>query len=279
MNTLVIAYVPVIHEGYVRFMRELPDDALIALCGPDSMRRFPWIKKDIRAVAPGSAARMLSLVFAREVCVLTEEVVEEARASRARIIAPDEEEVRHLADSLFPESEREFRSVFLRWDRKKVLSAEDVDAPVATDLTVHGAFMERARMAASGSYDWWLQVGAVLVPVSGDPLIARNEHVPDPRMPYILGDPRSFFSAGVHADLSTAEHAEARLVGEAARHGISLAGASMYVTVFPCPRCAKLIARAGISRLYFQGGFSSLRGADDLRAVGVELYRIQQTPP
>lgn len=279
MNTLVIAYVPVIHEGYLRFMREIPDDARIALCGQDIMGRFPWIKKDIRAVAPGIAARMLSAVLAREVSVLTEEVVEEAWASRAKIVAPDEEEVRHLADSLFPQSEREFRSVFLRWDRKKVLSAEDIDAPVAEDLSVHGAWMERARLAAGGSCDWWLQVGAVLVPVSGDPLVAKNEHVPDGRMPYVLGDPRSFFSAGIHDDLTTAEHAEARLIGEAAQHGISLSGASLYVTVFPCPRCARLIARAGISRLYFQGGFSTLRGAEDLRARGVELYRLPQTLP
>jgi dCMP deaminase len=279
VNTLVIAYVPVIHEGYMRFMREIPDDASIALCGQDVMGCFPWIKKDIRAVAPDIAARMLSSVLEKEVSVLTEDIIETARASQAKIIAPDEDEVRYLVSSLFPESEHEFLSVFLRWDRKKVLSSEDVDAPVVTDLSVHGALMERARIAAGGSCDWWLQVGAVLVPVFGDPLVARNEHVPDPRMPYILGDPRSFFSAGVHDDLTTAEHAEARLIGEAARHGVSLSGASLYVTVFPCPRCAKLIGRTGISRLYFQGGFSSLRGAEDLRTAGVELYRIPQTLP
>jgi dCMP deaminase len=279
MNTLVIAYVPVIHEGYLRFMREIPDDARIALCGSDIMGRFPWIKKDVRAIAARTAAMMLSAFLAREVLVLTEEVINQAQASCAKIVAPNEEEVRTIACSLFPQSEHEFRSVFLRWDRKKVLSAENVDAPIPTDLSVHEALMERASAAAAGSSDWWLQVGAVLVPASGDPLIARNDHVPDPRMPYILGDPRSFFSAGVHDDLTTAEHAEARLIGEAARQGISLSGAHMYVTVFPCPRCAKLIVRAGISRLYFQGGFSSLQGAEDLRASGVELYRIPQTLP
>ena len=37
-------------------------------------------------------------------------------------------------------------------------------------------------------------------------------------------------------------HAEARLIAAAAREGRATAGAVLYVTDFPCPPCAKLIA-------------------------------------
>jgi dCMP deaminase len=47
----------------------------------------------------------------------------------------------------------------------------------------------------------------------------------------------------------------------------------MYVTDFPCPPCAKLIAAAGISRLYFREGYAVLDGQDVLDAAGVEVVQ------
>ena len=66
--------------------------------------------------------------------------------------------------------------------------------------------------------------------------------VPDEQIHYSEGDPRSDFSKGVNVELSLFFHSEAQLIAEAAKKGISLEGASMYATTFPCPPCAKLIA-------------------------------------
>jgi dCMP deaminase len=46
------------------------------------------------------------------------------------------------------------------------------------------------------------------------------------------------------------EHAERNAIYHAARHGVTLKGCSMYVTLFPCADCARGIIQAGIKKLY-----------------------------
>jgi dCMP deaminase len=46
-------------------------------------------------------------------------------------------------------------------------------------------------------------------------------------------------------------HAEANALVQAARHGIRLEGAEIYVTASPCFNCFKLIVNAGIGTIYF----------------------------
>ena len=51
----------------------------------------------------------------------------------------------------------------------------------------------------------------------------------------------------------------------------------IYVTDFPCPPCAKLIAGAGIERVYYRQGYAVLDGADVLQAAGVEIVHVGET--
>src|SRR5262249_13091419 len=92
--------------------------------------------------------------------------------------------------------------------------------------------------------------------------------------PYIQGDPRNDFSRGVHIELSTAIHAEAVIVGRAARFGTSLDGADLYVSTFPCPGCARLVAEAGFRRCFFAGPYAMRDGDRVLGAAGVELIWV-----
>ena len=46
-------------------------------------------------------------------------------------------------------------------------------------------------------------------------------------------------------------HAEANAIVQAARNGVMLEGADIYVTASPCFGCFKLIANAGIRRIVF----------------------------
>jgi dCMP deaminase len=78
----------------------------------------------------------------------------------------------------------------------------------------------------------------------------------------------------VRPDLTTAIHAEAAIIAAAARDGVSLRGADLYATTFPCPSCARLVAEAGFRRCYFAGPYSVLDGEDVLRAAGVELLWV-----
>lgn len=46
-------------------------------------------------------------------------------------------------------------------------------------------------------------------------------------------------------------HAEEALVADCARRGVSLVGATVYITRTPCQNCAAILGNAGISRLYY----------------------------
>ena len=46
-------------------------------------------------------------------------------------------------------------------------------------------------------------------------------------------------------------HAEANAIVQAARHGIRIENSEIYVTASPCYDCFKIIANAGINKIYF----------------------------
>jgi dCMP deaminase len=55
---------------------------------------------------------------------------------------------------------------------------------------------------------------------------------------------------------SRAVHAEANAIAQAAKHGISTEGASIYVTLEPCLSCLKLIISAGIKEIFYETPFN-----------------------
>ncbi|PZO40488.1 MAG: cytidine deaminase [Pseudanabaena frigida] len=55
---------------------------------------------------------------------------------------------------------------------------------------------------------------------------------------------------------SRAVHAEANAIAQAAKHGISTDGASIYVTLEPCISCLKLVVSAGIREVYYETTFN-----------------------
>lgn len=56
---------------------------------------------------------------------------------------------------------------------------------------------------------------------------------------------------------SRAIHAEANAIAQAAKHGISTAGGSIYVTLEPCIYCLKLIISSGIREVFYESVFNS----------------------
>jgi dCMP deaminase len=133
------------------------------------------------------------------------------------------------------------------------------------------------REEAEKSSDWWRQVGGLIVKDGSIISKTHNRHVPHEQTPYIDGDPRADFSKGVNLELSTAIHCEAFLIADAAHKGVSLLGAEMYVTTFPCPPCAKLIAYSGIKKLYYADGYGVLDGERILKNRGVDIIFVKTT--
>lgn len=69
-------------------------------------------------------------------------------------------------------------------------------------------------------------------------------------------------------------HAEAGAIAFAARKGVALEGATLYVTLSPCLSCAKLIINAGISRVYYLEPYRDLSGIELLEKAGVSVSQL-----
>ena len=66
-------------------------------------------------------------------------------------------------------------------------------------------------------------------------------------------------------------HAEQNAICQAARYGINVSDATIYVTISPCLTCAKLIINAGIREVVYGGDYTAfLETVKDLfRSAGV----------
>ncbi|UGL60066.1 dCMP deaminase [Escherichia phage vB_EcoM_RZ] len=71
-------------------------------------------------------------------------------------------------------------------------------------------------------------------------------------------------------------HAELNAILFAARMGSSIEGATMYVTLSPCPDCAKAISQSGIKKLvYCETYDKNIPGWDDiLKNAGIEVFNV-----
>jgi dCMP deaminase len=65
------------------------------------------------------------------------------------------------------------------------------------------------------------------------------------------------------------EHAERNLIAHAAKHGIALNQAELYITHAPCVQCAKAIINSGIIAVYWKNAFKTDEGLRLLNKIGV----------
>lgn len=276
MRTLV-AYVPVLHEGYRRFFESQRGEKELYLFGPEVIAEFSWLAKEIRQLEPSLMQKAIeALGIFEKVEVLDIANAEKLNTGERDITLPDEDISRALAEKYFPKAKKEFLSVFLRWDKHNSIKEKPVvpEERITRD-EFHRRVMAQAQKESEKSSDIWRHVGGAIVKDGEVVLIGHNEHVPSAHIHYANGDPRNNFHKGDHVEISTSFHSEASLVAEAARRGIALEGADMYATVFPCPPCAKVIAHSGIKTLYCGGGYGVLDGEDILKRAQVKIIFVE----
>ncbi len=275
MSQVVIAYIPVLHEGYRRFLDAHAAGRRLFLIGPELYADYRPLAKDIRCLPAQLAAQAIAAWgVATEVSVLDVAGATRLADEAPRITLPAEDVSYQVVERFFSRCAVRYDTVFLRWDKSR---SAQLLYPVARQVAGDEAFIELAGAAeeqAIHSVDWWRQVGATIRFLDGRVVCANNELQPHHLSAYAAGDPRANFFQGVNLELSLATHAEAALIAQAARDGISTKEAVMYVTDFPCPPCAKLIAGAGVAKLYFRKGYAVLDGEDVLKAAGVEVMRV-----
>lgn len=270
-----ILYMPVLHRGYVQFFETHKSVDAVYVIGDDLLTSVDYIRKDLRALTPRQQVEAIKgLGLFSQVDILTEATMAAVDTADATCIFPDEDVSRAVADH-FKQADTTFYPVFLRWDRRSVeaVDADMHDETISTD-EFDKDVMQSALKKAGTSADIWRRVGAVLI-TDNETLGPRaNQGEPSEHSPWMEGDPRNIFNRGVGIEMSLFTHAEAGLIAEAARRGVKTAGARMYVSTFPCPACAKLIAHSGITTCYYKDGYAVLDGADILKEYGVKLIKV-----
>lgn len=273
---MLIAFVPVLHKGYLELFKQYPDE--LGILDLDVIADYTSLIRDLRLIDPHELKLAIEglRIFPR-VRVLSKADLATLGASSMNIVMPDEDVSRDLAAKYFGDRVT-FASVGIRqrWDHKFV-NEENSVAPhrVISKAAADIEFMQTAVAEAEKSQDWWRQIGAVLVKDGKVVYKNWNRHLPSDFHLAYNGDPRSNFDRGQRLDIYTSVHAEAGIIAKAAKAGLALEGTSIYTSTFPCPNCARLIGEAGIKKVYYQKGYSLLDGENILNVYGVEIVLVE----
>ncbi len=69
-------------------------------------------------------------------------------------------------------------------------------------------------------------------------------------------------------------HAEANAIVQAAKNGVKIESAEIYVTASPCYDCFKLIANAGLKSIYFDEFYRDDRIIERSKEAGIQLVDL-----
>lgn len=270
----VIAFVPAIHVGYINFFKKYPGKLYVL--GKDFINEFPHMERDLRTPEFGDLKKMLEPVGCfSEITELNRRSIKKL-PRELRIVMPSDEITKEISKKYLKGRKVIFDSVFLRWN--KLISSTEMqinpDRKI-TGRTFDRELMKKVMQEATKSPDWWRMIGALIVKKDKILFGAYNKRLPTSFNLDAFGDPRSNFNAGEFFELVTSIHAEAYLVAKAAEKGVSLKDASVYVTTFPCPVCAKLLAMSGIKKVYYSKGYSLLDAESILKTSNIEIILVK----
>ena len=71
-------------------------------------------------------------------------------------------------------------------------------------------------------------------------------------------------------------HAEANAIIQAAKNGVRIDGGELYTTASPCWSCFKLLANAGITRVYYGEFYREKRSVEVAKQLGIELVDLSE---
>ena len=80
--------------------------------------------------------------------------------------------------------------------------------------------------------------------------------------------------SGERHELCRGLHAEQNAIIQAALHGVSTKGATLYCTNHPCVICAKMIINAGVVRIVIRDGYHDKLAAQMLREAGINVKQL-----
>ncbi|AJG40400.1 MULTISPECIES: deoxycytidylate deaminase [Thermotoga] len=138
-------------------------------------------------------------------------------------------------------------------------------------------FMRIARMVSERSTCFHRKVGAVIV--KDHRILATGYNQPPSKFPHCneVGCIRDDLgiNSGEHQEICYALHAEQNALMQAAKFGIAVNGATIYVTHKPCSICARLLVNAGIKRVVYEKDYPDPLTDFFFKFTGVESVRFE----
>ena len=80
--------------------------------------------------------------------------------------------------------------------------------------------------------------------------------------------------SGERHELCRGLHAEQNAIIQAAYHGISIAGSTLYCTNKPCVICSKMLINAGIVKIIYEKGYDDPLADQMITEAGIEIVRF-----
>ena len=271
----LIIHIPVVHKGYLDFFKKIQNEvSAVYILDEKLLAGLSEFKPDIASIDAATAKNLMEKFGFDNFSILSKENIEDLPED---IMLVQDEVSRNLAEKYLKNKKIDWQTVFLRWGKDIVLVKQVLDdTPVSSD-----AFDIEMMKEASGetikSSEWWRRIGAVLVKDKKVLLRANNKDLPSDHTPYQVGEVRDLFNTGERPDMAMTIHAEQSIIAQAAKKGIPVEGLSLYVTTFPCPVCAKMIACSGIIKIYFSEGWSNFDAKKVLESAGVKITHVPLT--
>ncbi len=139
-------------------------------------------------------------------------------------------------------------------------------------------FLDIARLVATRSTCLRRQVGAVLV--KDKRILATGYNGPPSGLPHCLDvgclREKMGIPSGERHELCRGLHAEQNAILQAAFHGISIKGATLYCTHHPCIICSKMLINAGISQIVYLEGYPDPLAKEMLDEAKIEVVRFKR---
>ena len=83
--------------------------------------------------------------------------------------------------------------------------------------------------------------------------------------------------SGTRHELCRAVHAEQNAIIQAAMHGISIEGATLYCTHQPCILCARMMINPRVKKIVYPQSYLDQTALDFLEQAGIEIVKVKET--
>ncbi len=137
-------------------------------------------------------------------------------------------------------------------------------------------FMKIAHLVAERSTCLRRKVGAVLV--KDKRILATGYNGAPSGLAHCLDigclRQKNNVPSGQRHELCRGVHAEQNCLCQAAKYGISVEGATIYCTNFPCVICAKMLINAGIKKICYAEGYPDELSKQMLEEAKIVLVKV-----